>query len=68
MEITAEIQIEDLIQQLPEAVRILARHGIVCIRCGEPYWGTLRELASEKGITDLEPVLAELRAAAQGAQ
>jgi len=65
MEITEEIQIEDLIQELPESVRILARNDIVCIRCGEPYWGTLRELASEKGITDLEPVLAELRAAAE---
>ncbi|HHQ47777.1 MAG TPA: DUF1858 domain-containing protein [Acidobacteria bacterium] len=66
MNITADIQIEDLIQELPEAVRILARHDIVCIRCGEPYWGTLRELATEKGITDLEPVLEELRAAAAG--
>ncbi len=64
MEINENIQIEDLIQELPEAVRILARHDIVCIRCGEPYWGTLRELAEEKGITDLGPVVAELRAAA----
>jgi len=64
MEIHPDIQIEDLVRELPESVRILSRHGIVCIRCGEPYWGTLRELASEKGITDLEPVLAELREAA----
>ncbi|NOZ95188.1 MAG: DUF1858 domain-containing protein [Acidobacteria bacterium] len=64
MEITENIQIEDLIQELPEAVRILARYDIVCIRCGEPYWGALRELAEEKGITDLRPVVAELRAAA----
>jgi|AMFO01.1.fsa_nt_gi hypothetical protein len=64
MEITADIQIEDLVRGLPESVRILAEHGIVCIRCGEPYWGTLAELAAEKGITDLEPVLAELRRAA----
>lgn len=66
MEIGENTQIEDLIQELPEAVRILARHDIVCIRCGEPYWGTLRELAEEKGITDLGPVVAELRAAAGG--
>jgi len=46
---------------MPESVKILARNGIVCIRCGEPYWGTLGELAAEKGITNLEPVFDELR-------
>ncbi len=64
MEIHADVQVEDLVRELPESVRILSRHGIVCIRCGEPYWGTLRELAADKGITDLEEILAELRKAA----
>ncbi len=63
MTVSAETYIEDLVDQHPEAVRILAEHNIVCIRCGEPYWGTLGELATEKGITDLEPVLADLRTA-----
>ena len=63
MTVSAETYIEDLVDHHPEAVRILAEHNIVCIRCGEPYWGTLGELATEKGITDLEPVLADLRTA-----
>ena len=63
MEITEDILIEDLVRELPRSVRVLSQHNIVCIRCGEPYWGTLKELASEKGITDLEPVLADLRRA-----
>lgn len=59
--ISEKTPIEDLVEAFPEAVRILAHHNIVCIRCGEPYWGTLGELASDKGITDLEQVLQALR-------
>jgi len=62
IEITAMTPIEDLVEAFPKAVRILAEHNIVCIRCGEPYWGTLGELASDKGITDLEEVLQAIRA------
>lgn len=61
MEINADIRIEELVTAAPESVRILARHGIVCIRCGEPFWGTLRELADEKGIGDLTRVLDDLQ-------
>lgn len=64
LNIDENVRIEDLVEELPEAVRILAERGIVCIRCGEPYWGTLKELAAEKGITDLEPIVTALREAA----
>lgn len=63
MTITADTPIEDLVEQHPIAVRILSDFNIVCIRCGEPYWGSLGELAAEKGVEDLEPVLAALREA-----
>ena len=58
-----DITIEDLLRQLPEAAAVLRRFGIVCIQCGEPVWGTLREVAAEKGIHDLGEVLAALGAA-----
>jgi methionine synthase II (cobalamin-independent) len=51
MEITKDIQIEDLVHMKVEAVRYLADKGIKCIACGEPIWGTLEEAASEKGFT-----------------
>ena len=57
-----DITIEDLIERLPRAPAVLRRHGIVCIQCGEPVWGTLEEVAREKGITDLASILAELEA------
>ncbi len=59
--IDESVRVEELVEVLPEAVRLLAERGIVCVRCGEPYWGTLGELAQEKGITDLGPILQELR-------
>ena len=44
--------IEDLIRELPQAVRYLKQHNIKCLECGEPIWGTLAEAAREKGYTD----------------
>ncbi len=44
--------IEDLIEELPESVTYLMQHGIKCIACGEPIWGTLKDAAKEKGFGD----------------
>ena len=61
MEITEDIQIEDLVNLCPHSVALLRKFGIRCIQCGEPLWGTLATAAQEKGITDLEPILEVLR-------
>lgn len=60
--IDPDITIEELLRLRPEASSVLRRFGIVCIQCGEPVWGTLREVAAEKGIHDLGEVLAALAA------
>ena len=65
MEISPETTVEDLVRTLPASVRILSRHGLVCIRCGEPYWGTLQQLAAAKGDVELGPIVEELRQAAR---
>ena len=44
--------IEDLVRELPQAVRYLREHDIKCLECGEPIWGTLAEAARAKGYTD----------------
>jgi methionine synthase II (cobalamin-independent) len=48
------ILIEDLVEQLPEAVSYLVNKGIKCIACGDPIWGTLEEAAKEKGFSEFE--------------
>ncbi len=50
--ITKEVYIEDLVEELPEAVDYLSQKHIRCIVCGEPIWGTLEEAAREKGYDD----------------
>lgn len=47
--IKPDIEIEDLVRDYPFSVRYLMEHGIKCIACGEPVWGTLAEAAKEKG-------------------
>ncbi len=49
MIITKEIFIEDLARELPGALEYLMKHGIRCLICGEPAWGTLETAAKEKG-------------------
>ncbi len=50
--ITKDIEIEDLVNILPDAVVYLMEQGIRCLRCGEPIWGTLESAAKEKGFSD----------------
>jgi iron-sulfur cluster repair protein YtfE (RIC family) len=59
--IDPDISVEDLVRQIPEASAILRRFGIVCIQCGEPVWGTLRQAAAERGIFELSEILDALQ-------
>jgi len=61
VELTADIHVEELLERYPQAAGFLADRGIVCIRCGEPYWGTLRQLAGHKNLQDrIDQIVAEL--------
>jgi len=52
--INADIKIDDLISLYPDAVGFLIKKGLPCVVCGEPFWGTLAELAQQKGFNDSE--------------
>jgi len=52
MKITKDIEIEDLVNELPESVSYLREEGIRCLRCGEPIWGSIEDAAKEKGYND----------------
>ena len=52
MTIHKDILIEDLVRELPQAVRYLRQHNIKCLECGEPVWGTLADTARQKGYTE----------------
>ncbi len=52
MAIDRQITIEDLVDRYPGSVKFLIGKGLPCLVCGEPTWGTLEELAKEKGWSD----------------
>ncbi len=62
MEVTKDITIEDLVDEVSGSVRYMMDQGIKCIACGEPIWGTLEEAAKEKGFDDaaIEKFVADL--------
>jgi hypothetical protein len=53
-EITPDITIEELIDHYPATTAFLIGRGLPCIVCGEPVWGSLKELALDKNFTDEE--------------
>ena len=55
--------IEDLVDEVPEAVSYLMAKDIVCIACGAPIWGTLEEAARNEGYGDdeIDEMVSELR-------
>ncbi len=62
MKINKDIEIEDLVNELPEVVGYLREEGIRCLRCGEPIWGSLEDAAKEKGYNgkDIERFVKDL--------
>jgi hypothetical protein len=58
--IAKDTLIEDIVSEHPELVKPLLDYGIVCVKCGEPIWGTLETQAQEKGILNLDVIIADL--------
>jgi hypothetical protein len=62
--LTGSEPVDELLEQHPRASSWLARRGVVCTECGEPFWGSLAELCASKGIETerFGELLAELNA------
>ena len=58
--LTGDMLVEDLVEYYPELIGPLTHRGIVCMVCGEAYWGTLRDLARTKGVGDVDELIREL--------
>ena len=52
MSIKKDISIEELVGNYPGAVRFLIDNNLPCVVCGEPFWGTLEELARQENWDD----------------
>jgi len=66
VEITAQTPVEKLLDAIPEANEYLIEQGLPCIVCGEPFWGTLGDLARRHGVEDVDALVRGLNALTQG--
>jgi hypothetical protein len=62
--VTKESLVEELVKANPEVVRFLIFEGLPCVICGEPFWGSLEELARQKGWDDaqIDQLIEKMRA------
>lgn len=60
--IDANTPVEELVAQHPDAIGFLMERGVVCLVCGEAFWGSLGELMARKRVPDPEALLEDLRA------
>jgi hypothetical protein len=51
MNVERTTPVEDLVQ-IPGATALLVRHGLPCLVCGEPAWGSLEDLARGQSMPD----------------
>ncbi|MGA1863195.1 DUF1858 domain-containing protein [Deferribacter thermophilus] len=60
--ITKDTTIEELVNKKPKSVEYMSKKGIICIKCGEPIWGTIYEVCKDKGFNDqeIEEIIKEL--------
>ncbi len=58
--ITGNSYIEDIVREYPQLIRPLAEYNLVCVACGEPVWGNLKDLAKTRGIINLSDIIREM--------
>ena len=61
--ISGSMQVEGLLEQYPRATGLLLQHGVPCLVCGEPVWGTLHEVLTKHGKApaDIVAIIDDLR-------
>ena len=69
-EISENMLIADLIAAYPFSVSFLSERNLHCIVCGEPVWGTLKELARDKHFEpeQIDALVEELKSGAESAE
>jgi hypothetical protein len=53
-EIKRTTTIENLVEDVPGVVSYLIERGLPCIVCGQPVWGTLEDIARDRGLSDVD--------------
>lgn len=48
--IAKDTAISDVLDKFPNLVTVFIDHGLPCLVCGQPFWGTIEELAQKHTI------------------
>ncbi len=55
-EITEKTHIDQLLAEYPSLAKTFIQFKLPCLVCGEPFWGTIEELARQHGVDAKELV------------
>ncbi len=58
--IDKDMDLEDVASNIPKAIGLLTRKGIVCIQCGTPLWMTVEEAVKSAGYKDVDSIIEEI--------
>lgn len=67
MTVTQDTPVEALLEAWPGIVKFLINEGLPCLVCGEPFWGSIGELARSKDWSEdrLDGLIDRIQAAMQ---
>jgi hybrid cluster-associated redox disulfide protein len=51
MDITKDTPVEEVLSAYPALSKIFIKFGLPCFVCGEPYWGTIEDIAEKHDIS-----------------
>lgn len=57
--VKASNYVDEIIDKYPSTVKYFSEKGIVCVQCGEPVWGTVKDMIAKK-YDDVDAVIKEL--------
>jgi len=49
--ISEETRIEQLLSEYPLMSKTFIEYGLPCLICGEPFWGTIKELGDQHAVS-----------------
>ncbi len=49
--ITADTHIDQILSRYPTLSRIFIEYGLPCLVCGEPFWGTVKQLGKQHNMS-----------------
>ncbi len=60
MKVEKTMFVEDMLTDFPESNQFFLEKGLRCLKCGEPYWGSLEEFLEDYNVENIDEMIEEL--------